>query len=260
VQSAYNGLFLSRFARGEPENAVLLTSAPLADTGLVDLSVMPEGDYIYAGSKGREYLNSSGEIRTFPIDVGQKQALDVLNRRLQALLSEGAYEIHGLIGSGLQFKFGQTTVSRQDIHHSIPDQQSEIFLNLVRSIVREIDPDERIFRIEDTGLDVEIILTISDDSSSGGLKDFDKGDGITYLDGELKLSLARGGNLICGDTASDIPMARAAVEASADSTAIFVTHDEGVRASVRAACPRSLFVSTPDVLVLFLNERGKRGL
>jgi hypothetical protein len=38
--------------------------------------------------------------------------------------------------------------------------------------VRELDPDDRYFRIEDTGLDVEIILTI--ESGEGGARDLIK--------------------------------------------------------------------------------------
>jgi hypothetical protein len=258
VQSAYNGLFLSRFARRQPEKAVLLTSAPLTDVGLVDISVMPQGDYVYAGSKGREYLDRSGEIRTYPIDDARNRALALLNRRLQALLAEGRHEIHRLIGSGLQFKFGQTTVSRQDIYGSIPEEESLLFLDLVRSLVREIDPDERIFRIEDTGLDIEIILTIADDVSSEGVKDFDKGDGLRFLDREVGLSLQGGGNLICGDTRSDVPMVQAAVESSPDTTAVFVTGNDELKESLRSRCAHALFLTTPDALVLLLNELSSR--
>ena len=61
VQSAYNAIFLSRFAQHSARKAVILTSAPLENTGLVDINVSPEESFIFAGSKGREYATTSGQ-------------------------------------------------------------------------------------------------------------------------------------------------------------------------------------------------------
>ena len=64
-------------------------------------------------------------------------------------------------------------------------------------------------RVEDTGLDVEIILTIGD---GGERKKFDKGDGILFLGEEMKqIDLSVGHTLVCGDTGSDCPMLAAVV-------------------------------------------------
>ena len=101
IQSVYNAVFLSRFARHAVRHAVILTSAPLSNGGLEDLTVSPPGSFVLAGSKGREYLNGNGQRGALAIEADKQKRLDRLNRRLTELLRDPAYEIFGLIGSGL---------------------------------------------------------------------------------------------------------------------------------------------------------------
>jgi hypothetical protein len=254
IQSAYNALFLSRFSQRAAQNAVILTSAPLSGVGLEDLTVSPPRLFVLAGSKGREYLDDKGRRGALAIEPDKQKKLDRLNRRLAQLLQDPQYELFGLIGSGLQFKFGQTTVARQDIYGSIPETESEGFMSRIEELIRDIDPQGVYFRTEDTGKDIEIILTVEGES---GLKDFDKGDGVLFLEAELGLGLTRGGNLVCGDTSSDIPMVAAAQAKSLETSTIFVTRDEALQEAVRRTCGRVHFVSEPDVLVCLLNQLGK---
>jgi hypothetical protein len=251
VQSVYNAVFLTRFARTRAEFAVILTSAPLANVGLVDISVAPEHVFTYAGSKGREYLDARGERRRFPIERRKQEKLDELNVRLAALVREPGREPFTLIGSGLQLKFGQTTIARQDIGGSIPRATSESFRAEVEQLVSSLDPTGSFFRIEDTGLDVEIVLTVDGGEET---RDFDKGDGIRFLNADMRLEMGRGDCLVCGDTASDIPMVAATMAIAPETHVFFVTRDEGLRARVRATCPHAQFVDEPDVLVTMLNE------
>jgi len=250
IQSAYNAVFLSRFARRHATNPVLLTSAPLRDVGIVDVSVAPPRTFVYAASKGRECLDLTGRRRSHPVPPDKQAVLDDFNRRLETLVAEPGNAKFGLIGSGLQRKFGQTTVARQDINGSVPEEESRAFTQRVQELMREADPDEQHLRLEDTGLDLEIILTI--EHESGGLKDFDKGDGVAYLDEELYLNLDQGPHLICGDTGSDIPMLRVAMQRSAETRAIYVTRKEELRQKVLEACPHALIVPEPDMLVTIL--------
>lgn len=249
-QSVWNAVYLARFARRRAGEPVILTSAPLLADGLLELSAMPAGTTHYAGSKGREYHSRTGEKGAMEIDEKKAAALDDLNRRLDELVSREEYRAFGVIGSGMQHKFGQTTVARQDIHGSIPEDRSQTFLDEVRSLVGELDPDATTFGVEDTGKDIEIMLTVE------GQREFTKGDGIGFLDGALGLDLASGPNLICGDTWSDLPMVERAAERSGPdaTTAIFVTDDEELRSNVANLVARSHFVSAPDVLVAALHE------
>ncbi len=253
VQSVYNAIFVSRYAKEVAKDAVILTSAPLSDPGLVDVSVNPEKIFIYAASKGREYIDHENQRHQYPVEPEKQKKLDELNKRLSDLVSDPVYNIFSLAGSGLQFKFGQVTIARQDVNNSIPEEESIYFLKVVQQIVKQIDPDEKYFRIEDTGLDIEIILTVGSEGDEG-LRDFDKGDGVNYLDDELNLDIANSKNLICGDTGSDVRMAVASKEKTVYTKVIFVTEDEELKQKVKAVAPDALFVSAPDILVSVLNE------
>ena len=105
--------------------------------------------------------------------------------------------------------------------------------NKIKEILSQIDPENIFFRIVDTGKDIEIILTIESEEDSNKLKDFDKGDGIKFLNSELKLNLeGEGTNLICGDTDSDSAMVKASMDFSQETIAIFVTDDENLKKKV----------------------------
>lgn len=248
IQSVYNAVFLTRFARAHVDKPVILTSAPL--DGLVQISVNPDGEFFYAASKGRECLDRAGDVRRLAIGPDERAAMDALNRRLSELTGRPEYEKFTLIGSGLQFKFGQSTVARQDIGGSVDKAESEAFLATLRALVAELDPDGHRFRMEDTGLDVEIILTV--ETEGEGLKDFDKGDGVKFLNRELGLDLERGASLICGDTGSDVPMLEAALALSPDARAVFVTRDDKLAERVAGLTDAALIVPEPDMLVTIL--------
>ena len=248
-QSIWNAVYLTRFVRSVCTDPVILTSAPLRGDGLLSLSLMPSGSTGYAGSKGREYQDRDGNQGTMDLGEDEARALERLNEALRSLVSQERFRAFSVIGSGLQPKFGETTVARQDIHGSIPDSTSDEFLRAVRDTVAEIDTDGSVFRIEDTGKDIEITLTTNGSA-------FSKGEGIRFLDERLSLSLAEGPNLICGDTSSDVPMLEEAERLGAGdhTSAIFVTTDSELRTRVRQAIAEPHFVSEPDILVVALHK------
>ncbi|MCK4906027.1 MAG: trehalose 6-phosphate synthase [Spirochaetes bacterium] len=250
VQSVYNSVFLTEFAKNT-SNSILLTSAPLEGIGMVDVSTIPDGVFIFAASKGREYYNHAGVRSQFPIDPAKQKKLNLLNQKLSELVKLPEYEVFSYIGSGLQLKFGQTTIARQDIQNSISEKNSEKFLQKIKDIVDETDPEKAFFIIEDTGKDIEIILTVDD---TNGLKDFDKGNGIEFLNNDLSLKMKDGLTLICGDTASDIPMLRTSEEISKETAGIFVTRDSALRNKANKVCNNTMFVTEPDILVSILNK------
>ncbi|MFP4377282.1 MAG: hypothetical protein ACLFP4_09575 [Spirochaetales bacterium] len=251
-QPIYNAVFLTTYARSCPEQSVILTSAPLEPHGIIDLNAIPERTVSLAGSKGREYLsvhNTRGEME-IPHEQGEK--LQQLNARLADLLDEEGCRKFAFIGSGVQYKFGQTTVARQDIHNTISDEASQRFLERVQSLVTNVDPEGTTFQIEDTGKDIEIMLTIE------GAREFTKGDGVAFLAKELELPLESGTTLVCGDTASDVPMVEKIAElaGTTNTATIFVTEDRALRDRVRETVKDHWFVSSPDVLVTALYKIG----
>lgn len=255
IQSIYNAVFLSRYAIYSAENTVILTSAPLKNVGLLDMSVSPDNLFIYAGSKGREYLDKNNNEHYLSIDSEKQKILDKLNNEIDNLLNNEEYQIFALIGSGFQKKFGQTTIARQDIYNSIPPDISESFFNQIINLVNYIDPNKKYLSIEDTGLDIEIILNINNEDNE--LKDFDKGDGVEFLDRNIPLNINKLGAIICGDTKSDIPMLTTAIKKTNNIAAIFVTNDDNLKESINNICANSYFVSSPDILITLLNEINK---
>eukprot|EP01063_Lacrimia_lanifica_P011419 TRINITY_DN18201_c0_g1_i1.p1 TRINITY_DN18201_c0_g1~~TRINITY_DN18201_c0_g1_i1.p1 ORF type:complete len:1591 (+),score=551.66 TRINITY_DN18201_c0_g1_i1:138-4910(+) len=257
VQSVYNSIWLTRFALC-CSKAVFITSAPLANPGVVNVSVNFEQAFLYAGSKGKEYIDTNGARRSVAITEDEGRKMGALNRQLKALCRQPEYSKFSLIGSGLQLKFAQTTVARQDICNTVRRKESEDFLKKVKEICHEVAPNG--FEVIDTKLDIEIMplkadCAVADDASKRG---FDKGDGLNWLNEELGLDMAAGPNLITGDTSGDLPMVREAMRACPDSThAIFVTTDEKLMDKVRAMCPRSIFLPAPDVLCYVLSEAAK---
>ncbi|MCA9400088.1 MAG: trehalose 6-phosphate synthase [Candidatus Omnitrophica bacterium] len=257
VQSIYNAVFLSRFAKACKNHAVILTSAPLDKIGLVDISVSPEDAFICAGSKGREYFHANQQRRQFPIEEIKQKKISLFNQELSSMLDNEKYKKFTLIGSGLQFKFGQTTIARQDISGSIPDEESTAFLAQIEALVADIDPKKEYFRIEDTGKDIEIILTVTSDHPEARLKDFDKGNGVQFLNDDVPLKLQEGNTLICGDTSSDIPMIPVSQHLSKDTYTIFVSEDDQLKDKVSSVSTKPFFVDTPDILIAILNEYAK---
>ena len=255
IQSVYNALFLARFARNIAANPIIITSAPLKNPGIVDVSTLPEQTVIYAASKGREFIDLTGTRRSYPIDTEKQQIINCLNQQLTNLVTDKKYEKFSIIGSGLQQKFGQTTIARQDISRSISEQRSQKFLEVIERIVEELDPSGENFKIEDTGLDIEIILTVAD--ADAGLKDFDKKEAVKFLNQELSLNMASGPHLVCGDTSSDLPMLEAAMEESIDTWSVFVTKDPQLVAKTRDVCPNAVTVPEPDMLITILNQLAK---
>ncbi|MDP8219374.1 MAG: hypothetical protein P9M03_11690 [Candidatus Theseobacter exili] len=253
TQSIYNSVYITRYAQKCVNNSVILTSAPLDNIGLVDLSINPDNIFNYAGSKGREYIDITGLRNHFPIEESKQVILNLLNEKLSELVRKPEFELYSMIGSGLQYKFGQTTIARQDIYMTVPEKESENFLNVIKKTVHEIDPNKEFFRVEDTGLDIEIILTIQSDSYTENLKDFDKGDGVNFLDKELDLRISESNNLICGDTKSDVPMVIASMKKTQNSWSVFVTKDDNLKLEVSQVCPNALFVTEPDALITILD-------
>ena len=251
IQSVYNAVFLSRFAYARVRHPLMITSAPLDNGGIAEISVNPDKTFIYAASKGREYFDLAGRRGTYPIEPEQQALLDEFNRRITEVVEQREHEKFSLIGSGLQFKFGQTTIARQDIAGSVAPEESEAFLRVVEKTMKESDPSGDHFRIVDTGLDIEVVLTVG---GGEGLKDFDKADAVRFLDKTLGLEMGRGPHLVCGDTGSDVPMLEAALEKTPDVRALFVTGKEDLAHKVTSLCPGALILPKPDMLVTILGS------
>jgi len=254
IQPIYNALCLLQFQKSIPGKSIILTSAPLFNIGLADISVQPEGNYILAGSKGREML-LDGKTHTYPIEPEQQQKLDTLNHAIENLLKRPKYRLFRYIGSGLQYKFGQTTLARQDKNNSISEKKSLKLKKKIEKIIKDLDPNADYFSLEDTGKDLEIMLNIKSDKNSA--EEFDKGHGLKFIFNHLNENISNEHVLVCGDTSSDVPLVSAAQELGAKVTTVFVTEDEKLKKRVKNLCNNAFFVSSPNILIYMLFKYSK---
>lgn len=254
IQPIYNAVCLSDFTKNVEGRSIILTSAPLFDIGLADISIQPEEEFILAGSKGREMLVDN-QKKVYPIAEEEQEKLDQLNEAIEELLKHKEYATFRYIGSGLQYKFGQTTLARQDKNGSISNKKSQSFKEKIQELLHDLDPDNQFFSLEDTGKDLEIMLNIK--SGNNELEEFDKGHGLKFIFDQLNENINNERVLICGDTASDVPLISAAQELGATVTSVFVTDDDALKKSVKSICKDSFFVSSPDILIYMLFKYSK---
>lgn len=252
-QPLYAAVRLGRFAISACDDFFVVTSGPLYGHGLLSLSAFPEGTVHLAGSKGREFVRADGSTGSYAMSEAGRSAIMSLDARLQELLERTEFRLLQSIGSGYQRKLGQLTVSTQDIHRSVPAELSEQFLNEVQNAVAKVDPDGSRFELDLTGFDVEITLTSDDDATRG----YHKGDGVRFLVESCNLDLVQAPVLVCGDTASDLPMLRELTAAGFTTHAIFVAPTDELERDVRGAAAQAAFCSGPDVLVTALGIAGQ---
>ncbi len=244
IQSVYNAVALERFTQQKLDGAVILTSAPLKDIGILDITVNSPEAITFAASKGREFVDTQGRFHHFPIDDERARLIEAVYENIAALVEKPEFAVFALIGSGLQKKFGQVTVARQDNAGSIPAKDSVRFLELVRDLMQEHDSHGELLRLEDTGKDIEIIVTLENGEGEFG---FNKRDGVRFIAKEL--GIVTGPLLACGDTASDIPLALGAREIDHEAVVVFVTVDSRLRERVRKKIDNAFFVPNPDALI-----------
>jgi trehalose/maltose hydrolase-like predicted phosphorylase/beta-phosphoglucomutase-like phosphatase (HAD superfamily) len=250
IQAVYNAVWLATFSKQCCENSLFMTSAPLH--GLKDVSIMPDGTFIHGCSKGKEFLGKHGTYHSTTITPEQQKVMFEFNMRMKQILKRPEYEKFALIGSGLQIKFAQTTIARSDHAKSIPEDESSAFTDLIKRVASEVGGAN--LSVHSTEYDIEI----SPAEESAAAKTWTKGDGVCLVDQQVGLQLEMGPNLICGDTVSDLPMVEVAMQRCPEKTlCIFVTTNEDLADKVRAICPQTLIVPSPDILVAILYQCAK---
>merc|ERR1711920_66841 len=172
----------------------------------MELCVAPRGYFTYTGSKGREYFNTAMQrvLEAQELPSHQRELVEELHRRLLMLCGQPGNTKFLGIGSGLQRKFGEVTMARNDPDGTVADPESRRFMAAVRQIKEELDPDGTELDLHDTGTDMEIFPRVT-----GGRASFDKGDGVECLNRKLHLHVKEGPNIVCGDTSSDVSMVTA---------------------------------------------------
>jgi hypothetical protein len=253
AQSLYNAVLITQIAH-HLKPAIVITSAPLRDMGILDLSIVPNDVLVFAGSKGREFMDPEKGLITQPISDHQVRLLNQVDEGIAQLLADPEHRIFQWIGSGYQRKFGQRTIARQNVQQNIPEATSRAWLKTIRDLIKAIDPSGTDLCIEDTGLDVEIILTHVSADDSRQISDFDKGHGLEFILKSLSLNLTEHRPLICGDTRSDLALERPPSQSGTPYASIFVTQEPDFISILHKTSPSPLILPSPDSLVALLTS------
>lgn len=244
VQPAYVAVALTRFATCVCDHFVILTAGPMAQPGVLDLSVMPSDTTVFAASKGREVVLRDGSRRSAYLSPQRQGALDDLASAISELYESDEFAPFRYVGSGLQTKFGECSVAYQDWQSNCPDSLSQAFRAAIDARIRRIDPTLSRFHVEDGGREFEV-STLDADATS-----FDKGAGLLFVLEQAGIRLDDRSVLVCGDTASDLPMVERVAESAARLETIFVTTDDSLKQRVRALDPEAQFVDRYESLVM----------
>uniref|UniRef100_A0AC35TYY1 T6PP_N domain-containing protein n=1 Tax=Rhabditophanes sp. KR3021 TaxID=114890 RepID=A0AC35TYY1_9BILA len=251
VQPAYAGVIQATFARRCAQVCAIITTSPMMSTGILDVSVIPEGYYYYGASVGRDwYLEPGNKFRDNSISHNELHLLDLIFDDITTLLSKKEWRHFTWIGSGLQKHYGHITLAHQDVFHSVDDSQVHLLDIQIKAIVQRLDPDHEHIVIKLTETDIKIFLK---ETKSNAV--FTKGDGIQLFAKTMGFDYSKGRILVCGDSESDIPMLETCLKANKKNVyTVWVTKDVKLREKVANLCRSNdnaqfAFVSSPEVLL-----------
>lgn len=252
IQPAYSGVIQAQFARRCAQTCVILTTAPLMHIGVLDVSTIPNGYYYFGASGGREWFIDSGHnFKDESIMKGEKaDVLASAYTRISHLLEEQEFRPFSWVGSGLQKHYGHLTIAYQDVYRSITETQGKRLFEEVERIIKDVDPQGTRLQLASTEFDIKVYMKTETDG-----RVFDKGDGLRMLCEKMHCDLTEGNVLVCGDSATDIPMLKECLVRNPKGVyTIWVTVNEDLKKEVRALCAsynnsNVAFVSCPEVLL-----------
>lgn len=121
------------------------------------------------------------------------------------------------------------TFGIQNVSGCVSSEETEALVGAIEGVLKELDPQGTIFHMDRSKYDLEVILN---EATSGV---WDKGAGVEYLE-ELHppgLDLTDATVLVCGDTASDLPMVKCLLARNpANVKAVFVNASPQVQTSL----------------------------
>ena len=243
VQPLWNAVALARFAASRAARSVLWSPAPLGGPGIVDLAVVPPRAFAWAASLGRQTLDAAGTEHDAPLSAEKTALLESINARLAMLLADPSWRAFAYVGSGLQFRRGETVVARQDSLGSVDEDASLELLEHIHDIVDAVDPEREHFRVEDDGLDVIVTPTATNQDV---WRDFSPAEGLRAAADALSLDLGRGPHLLCCGGPDGLELLTALVAVADDVRCLFVSDREELGHKARELCPHTAVVPHPD--------------
>ena len=250
IQPAWNAVAASRFAMARSKKPVLWSDAPLTGPGIIDRATMPPQTFAYAASLGRQWQTPDGDQGEAPLSQEKADLLEAINTRLAALMADPAWIAFTCVGTGLQFRRGETSIARQDASASIDEDASLALLEHVHDVVDAVDPERLHFRVDDDGHDITITPTAANRDL---WNDFSPAEGLRNLNAALGLHLETGPHLICCTGPQGVSLLAAMAGYTTDLRAIFVTDRDDLAHRATTICPRTAIVRHPDTVAAILS-------
>ncbi|MEA5090008.1 hypothetical protein [Solidesulfovibrio sp.] len=244
VQPAWNAVGLGRFAAARATRTVLWSAAPLSGPGIADLHALPRRACVLAGSLGRQIVDATGRESASPLSLAKASLLEGINARLAMLLADPDWRAFAYVGSGLQFRRGETVIARQDSRGSIDEDASLALLEHVHDIVDAVDPEREHFRVEDDGCDV--VVTPTANAADAGLE-YAAREGLRALELALGADFAKGPHLVCCTGQDGLELLEALLEKNRDVRCLFVGDREDLGRKARELCPHTALAAHPDI-------------
>uniref|UniRef100_A0A0N5C3U1 alpha,alpha-trehalose-phosphate synthase (UDP-forming) n=1 Tax=Strongyloides papillosus TaxID=174720 RepID=A0A0N5C3U1_STREA len=251
VQPAYSGVIQAQFARRCAQTCCIVTTSPMLQIGVLDVSTIPEGYYYFGASVGRDwYLDPSNKFRDTTISPNDLHLLDLIFDDINTILFQTKWRRFTWIGSGLQKHYGHITLAHQDVYNTVENELVLLLDKEIKNIVKKHDASGEHIMIKLTDTDIKIFLKTSPTG-----KIFTKGDGITLFAKKMGFDLSKGRILVCGDSESDIPMLETCLKFNNEHVyTVWVSKNNELRKKVSEVCNRYnnnnyAFVSCPEVLL-----------
>ncbi len=244
VQPAWNAVAITRFAMARARKPVLWSDAPLSGPGIADLAVVPPRTFAFAASLGRECRDPEGAETLAPLSGEKAALLESINARLAVLLADPLWRAFACVGSGFQFRRGETVIARQDANASVDEDASLALLENIHNIIDAVDPERQHFRVDDDGLDVSVTPTAS---TLDLWRDYSPTEGLRAADTALGLDLSRDPTLVCCAGTTGLALLTALAAKSADLRAIFVADRDDLGRRALDICPKTAVVPHPDI-------------
>jgi predicted metal-dependent enzyme (double-stranded beta helix superfamily) len=208
LQPTYSAIGMANFASIFTRLTAVLTAGPLRGPGILDLTSLPiDGPILFSGSWGREWwMRGKRLVHKDDISMEGICALHRFKDEMNELLSSTEYSQFELVGSGVQSKVDRLTLGVQTVFNHVHPELSERYQDAIRERMHRVDPDEQILHFDpSTELEVEVVV-----HNDGTV--WNKADGVAMVIEKCGDTLEGPGKvLICGDTASDLPMVKYAV-------------------------------------------------
>jgi hypothetical protein len=250
VQPIWNAVALARFAQARARHPIIWSEAPLSGPGIADLTTVPPNVFAYAASLGRQYKDTGGHDGAAPLSLEKASLLESINARLAMLLADPSWRAFAFVGSGLQFRRGETIIARQDTLATINEDASLTLLEHIHDIVDAVDPERQHFRVEDDGLDVAVTPTATNQDV---WRDYSPAEGLRATDAALSLELGQGPHLVCCGGPAGLPLLEALLPVTKDIRCIFVTDRDDLGRRAINICPKTTVVAHPDLAAAILS-------